>query len=142
MPTNSELLRTAYEAWNRDDCDAWLELLDPDVEIVTSGAFPDFAPTYRGRSGATKFWHQLREPFQEFRIDIEEIVEEGEVAAGAIRFRAKGADSGVEVDMRFASGIRVRDGVATTLINKRTLEEALEALLAGQPDTAEAHPAR
>jgi ketosteroid isomerase-like protein len=142
MPTNSELLRTAYEAWNRDDCDAWLELLDPEIEIVTSGAFPDLAPSYRGHAGAAKFWRQLREPFQEFRIDVERVVDEGEVAAGAIRFRAKGADSGVEVDMKFASGIRVKDGVATTLINRRTLEEALDALLAGQPDASEAHPVR
>ena len=40
---NSELLRAGYAAWNRNDCDGWLELLDPDIEIVTSGLFPDLA---------------------------------------------------------------------------------------------------
>jgi ketosteroid isomerase-like protein len=126
--SNSELLLTAYEAWNRDDCEAWLELLDPEIEISTSGVFPDFAPTYRGRPEAAKFWRRLREPFDEFRIEVERIEDEGDCAVAAIRFCARGADSGVEVDMRFANGIRVRDSLATQLVNRRTVEEAREAL--------------
>jgi ketosteroid isomerase-like protein len=126
--SNSELLLTAYEAWNRDDCDAWLELLDPEVEIRTSGVFPDFAPVYRGRAEAARFWRRLREPWETFRIEVENIEEEGDCVIAAIRFRATGADSGVEVDMRFSNGIRVRDGVAIELVNRRTAEEAREEL--------------
>jgi ketosteroid isomerase-like protein len=126
--SNSELLRAGFEAWNRDDCDGWLELLHPDVEISTSGIFPDFAPVYCGHAQAAKFWRRLREPWEEFRIEIEEITEDRESATGAIRFRARGTDSGVEVDMRFGTGIRIRDGLATDLVNRRTAEEAREAL--------------
>jgi ketosteroid isomerase-like protein len=132
MPTNSELLLAGFDAWNRDDCGAWLELLDPDVEIRTSGVFPDFAPVYRGHERATKFWRQMREPWEVFRIDVERIEEEDDLVAAAIRFRARGADSGVEVDMRFSTAIRVRNGVATELVNRRTQEEAREALLQDQ----------
>jgi ketosteroid isomerase-like protein len=128
MPENSELLLTAYDAWNRDDCDAWLELLHPDVEIRTSGVFPDLAPDYRGHERARKFWRQLREPWEVFRIDVERIEEAEDSAAAAIRFRARGVDSGVEVDMRFGNAISVRDGLATELVNRRTLEEARDAL--------------
>ncbi len=46
--TNSGLLLTGYDAWNRDDRDGWIELLHPEVEIHTSGVFPDLAPVYRG----------------------------------------------------------------------------------------------
>jgi ketosteroid isomerase-like protein len=137
--SNSELLLTAYEAWNRDDCEAWLELLDPEVEISTSGVFPDFAPVYRGRGQAANFWRRLREPWEAFRIEVERIEEEGDCVTAAIRFRARGADSGVEVDMRFANGIRVRDGLATALVNRRTPEEAREALRQQRPD-AESKP--
>jgi ketosteroid isomerase-like protein len=136
MPTNSELLLAGFDAWNRDDCDAWLELLDPEVEIRTSGVFPDFAPVYRGHERAAKFWRQMREPWDVFRIDVEHIEEEDDLVTAAIRFRARGADSGVEVDMRFGSAIRVRNGVATELVNRRTHEEALEALLQDQRTTA------
>jgi ketosteroid isomerase-like protein len=127
-PNLSELLLAGYEAWNRDDCEAWLELLDPDVEIRTSGVFPDLADVYHGRQRAAKFWRQMREPWEVFRIDVERIEEEGDCVAAAIRFRATGVDSGVQVDMRFGNAIRVRDGLATELVNRRTFEEAREAL--------------
>jgi ketosteroid isomerase-like protein len=130
MPTNSELLLAGYDAWNRGDCDAWLELLQPDVEIRTSGVFPDLAPVFRGHQQARKFWRQMHEPWEEFQIDVEQIEEEGDVVSAAIRFRARGADSGVQVDMRFGNAIHVRDGLATALVNRRTPKEAREALLA------------
>jgi len=126
--SNSQLLLAGFEAWNRDDCGAWLELLDPEVEISTSGVFPDFAALYSGHDQAAAFWRRLRAPWEEFRIEVEEIDEEGDCVTAAIRFCARGADSGVEVDMRFGSGIKVHDGLATALVNRRTPEETREAL--------------
>jgi ketosteroid isomerase-like protein len=126
--SNSELLRAGYDAWNRGDLDAWLELLDPDIVIRTSGAFPDFAPEYRGLERAKKFWRQMLEPWEDFGIEVEEMEEEGDIVAAGIRFVARGRDSGVNVELRFGSGIRVRDGLAVELVNRRTFEEVREAL--------------
>jgi ketosteroid isomerase-like protein len=128
MSQNTDLLLTAYEAWNHDDCEAWLRLLHPDIEIHTSGAFPDLSPVYRGHERAKKFWEQMHTPWKDLRIEVEKIEEEGDCVIGAIRFRATGVDSGVEVDMRFASAVRVRDGVATELVNGRTPEDARDAI--------------
>jgi ketosteroid isomerase-like protein len=138
MSENSQLLLAGYDAWNRDDCEAWLELLHPDVEIRTSGAFPDLSPVYRGHARAVKFWHQLREPWEVFRIQVEEIDEEGDCVAASIKFRATGVDSGAEVELRFGSAIRVHDGLATELVNGRTVDEARETLRQTRPpDEAE-----
>lgn len=128
---NSSLLLAGYDAWNHDDCAAWLELLHPDIEIRTSGLFPDLAPEYRGHERAVVFWNQLREPWAVFRIGVEAIEDRDDCVMAAIRFRARGVDSGVEVDMRFGHAIRVRDGVATEFVTKRTAEEAIEALTRG-----------
>lgn len=128
MGTNSELLLAGYEAWNRDDCDAWIELLDPEIEIRPSGIFPDLSDVYRGHRRAAKFWRQMHEPWETFRIDVEAMDEEGDWVAAAIRFRARGVDSGIEVDMRFGHAIRVRDAVAIEFVTRRTAEEAREAL--------------
>jgi ketosteroid isomerase-like protein len=128
MGTNSEILRAGYDAWNRDDCDAWLELLHPDVEIRTAGVFPDLAAVYEGHERARKFWRQLHEPWEKFRIAVEDMEEDGDSVVAAIRFRATGIDSGVEVDMRFGHAIRVTDGLATEFVTRRTAEEALKAL--------------
>jgi ketosteroid isomerase-like protein len=133
METNADLLRTGYDAWNRDDCQGWLDLLHEDVEISTAGVFPDLAAEYRGHERARKFWHQLHEPWESFRIDVERIEEDGDLVLGTVRFRGKGSDSGVEVDMRFGNVIHVRDGKATAMVNRRTVEEAREALLKRHP---------
>jgi ketosteroid isomerase-like protein len=129
MRTNSELLLAGYDAWNRDDREAWLELLHPEIEISTSGVFPDLSLAYRGRELAAKFWHQLHEPWESFRIDVDQIDEEdGGVVTAAIRFRGKGADSGVDVDMRFGMAMRVEQDLAIQLVNRRTVEEARKAV--------------
>jgi ketosteroid isomerase-like protein len=137
VPSNSEILRLAYDAWARDDRDAWLALLDPEVVIRTSGVFPDFAPEYRGHEQAARFWRQLREPWEVFRIDPERIEEDGDCVFAEIRFRAKGVDSGVEVDMRFGMALRMRDGLAVEIVNRRSVGEARKAL--GPARTAEPH---
>ena len=66
----------------------------------------------------------MHEPWATFRIDVEEMNEEGDWVAAAIRFRARGVDSGIEVDMRFGHAIRVQDGVAVEFVTRRTAEEA------------------
>jgi len=128
MSANTDLLLTGYDAWNRDDREAWIRLLHPDVEIHTSGAFPDLSPVYRGHERARKFWEQMRSPWRDFRIEVEKLEEVDDCVIGSIRFRAIGVDSGVEVDMRFGSAIRLRDGVATEMVNGRTPEDARDTV--------------
>ena len=136
MGENAELLRSGYDAWSRDDCDAWLELLDPEIEIVTSGVFPDISPSYRGHTGALRFWRRLREAWSVFRIEVEEMEERGDTVAAAIHFRATGIDSGIDVDMLFGHAIRVRDGLAIEFVTRRTFEEARTALSPGEEAAA------
>jgi ketosteroid isomerase-like protein len=128
MSKNSELVLATYEAWNSDNVDAWLEGFHPDGELQTSGVWPDFDPVYRGREGLAEFWRRLHEPWEMFHIDIERIDEEGDCFAVAVRFRAKGVDSGVDVDMRFGHALRMRDGLVVELVARRTAEEAREML--------------
>lgn len=135
MSRNSELIRKSYEAWNRDDVDAWLATVRPDVEFHTSAVFPDFDPIYRGQEGLAEFWRQMHEPWGMFRIDIEQMDEQGDCFVMTLRFRATGIDSGVKVDMRFANAIRMREGLIVEIISRRTADEAREALRAKQPTT-------
>jgi ketosteroid isomerase-like protein len=128
MSSNSELIRASYGTWNHDDLDAWLRTVHPDIEFRTSGVFPDFDPVYRGREGVAAFWREMHQPWEKFRIDIERMDEHGDGFVLTLRFRATGVDSGVDVDMRFANAIRVRDGLLIEIISRRTAEEAGEAL--------------
>ncbi len=53
---NVDLVRSVYRAVNEDDKAAFLALLHPEVELTTSGIFPDLSPTYRGHQGAADYW--------------------------------------------------------------------------------------
>jgi ketosteroid isomerase-like protein len=136
---NSKLLLTGYEAWNRDDRDGYLELLHPDVHISTAGLFPDLALEYDGRERAAKFWQQMHEPWERFRIEVEHVEDEGDWAIASIRFRGRGVDSGVDVEMRFGMAMRVRDGLGIEFLNRRTFDEARTAARSAQPEGQRAH---
>jgi ketosteroid isomerase-like protein len=109
MSANSELVRNWYEAWNRDDRDAWLEMVHADAEFHASGIWPDFDPVYRGRDGLAEFWRRMHEPWEKFRVEIEQMDEQGDRFVLALRLRATGVGSGVGVDLPFAHAIRMRD---------------------------------
>ena len=126
---NARLLLAGIDAWNHDDRDAWLSLLAPDVEVQTAGVFPDLELTYTGHEGAAEFWRRLHEPWEIFRIDVEDVEAEADIALASVRFRATGMDSGVQVDMRFCNAIRVRGGLATALVNRLRPEDARAALM-------------
>jgi ketosteroid isomerase-like protein len=68
-----------------------------------------------------------RDECDKLPIDIDQIDERGDCFTVALRFRAKGIDSGLEVDMRFANAIRVRDGLQIEVVSRRTVGEAREA---------------
>jgi ketosteroid isomerase-like protein len=95
---NVNVVRESIESWNRDDLDAVLETLDPDVE-----------------------------PWKELRLDIERIEDGGDCVVMEFRFRAKGARSGAEVDLTFANAITMRNGLQTKIVARRVLEDARKA---------------
>jgi ketosteroid isomerase-like protein len=140
MSRNSELILAGYEAWNRDDVDAYLQTLHPEAKLNTSGVWPDFDPVYSGHEGIAEFWRRMREAWEAFDIAVEQIDEERDCFTTAIRFRGKGADSGIEVEMRFAHGLRMRDGLLAEIFSRRTVEEAREALELGQPAARNQQP--
>ena len=134
VPSNSELLLAGYDAWNRDDLDAYLERLHPDVHISTAGMFPDLALEYSGRKQAAKFWRQMHEPWERFRIEVEHVEDDGDWAIASLRFTGRGVDSGVEVEMRFGMALRVEDGLGIQFLNRRTFDEARTAVRSGESE--------
>jgi ketosteroid isomerase-like protein len=125
-----ERLLAGYQAWNRGDLEEWLEFMHPDVRLDSPGVFPGFDREYRGRDGLRRFWDQLHDPWENFAIDIEAIAEEPNGFVVAIRFRAKGAGSGVDVDMHFGHAFRLEGDRVIEIIARATAEEARDTLRA------------
>jgi ketosteroid isomerase-like protein len=57
-----EMVKQLAAAWNRDDLDAFLDLLDPDVEWHTSiePFFEGTESVFRGHDGIRQFWESYR----------------------------------------------------------------------------------
>ena len=58
--SQESIIRAGYGAWRERDLEAWLEQLDPQVELLTTGAFPDLEPAYRGHDGLRNFWDAMQ----------------------------------------------------------------------------------
>ena len=124
---NIDVIRKVYAAWRDDDLGALLETSDPEVELRTSGAFPDLAAVYRGHRGVSEFWEAMRAPWDWFRLDVKRVVEGDDCAAMVVAFRARGKDSGVITDMEQGHAMRFRDGRAVMVSTHVSFEQALEA---------------
>ena len=127
---NVELVRRAYEAWNRGDMgdmDAMLAKVHPDVEYVTTGVFPGLDPVYRGHDGFKKFWRDFRGAFDSLLIEVHELRDCGEQVLLLITFNARARD-GLEVRRQAASVATLRDGLVVRHENHADWTTALEAV--------------
>jgi uncharacterized protein len=108
---NVEIVRRAYEAFNRHDWDATLEAVDPDIEWNQITQFPDRA-VYRGRKEMRdRFWNeQLVEQFGDFRIEVEEFVDAGDHVVMLGYIVAHGSASGVPIRLRVVNVLEIRNG--------------------------------
>ena len=124
---HAEVLRAIYDAWNRDDLEDGLRSLHPDIEWRSSGVFPGFEPVYRGHAGVTEYWRTLKEAWDYFTIEIEEMITAGAKVVTAVRFDAVGRESGVNVELRFAHVWEFKDRLAIRYGAYESLPEARAA---------------
>jgi ketosteroid isomerase-like protein len=125
---NVELIRRGYEAFNHGDADAVLEGFDPNIEWRVPDTFPD-PDTYHGHDGVRKFWEMWRGAFDDFRVEIEELIDAGDMVVAMTRVHGRGKGSGAEVATpSFPHVWTVRDGKAVRMEMLQTREAALEAV--------------
>jgi ketosteroid isomerase-like protein len=124
---NVEVYRRAVAAWNAGDLDAFLDGLSPDWEFRTTGAFPDFKPVYRGLAGAAEFWDTLREPWEEFHIELVGLRSVGERVVGLLKFYGRGRESGVKTTLEVAHIATVVNGRIAGVRGFLSHREAFEA---------------
>lgn len=96
---NVGLVRKVYRAVEEDDMSAFLALLHPEVELTTSGIFPDLSPTYRGHEGAADYWKAVGPGglWDAFTIDVAQCEPVGDQVVASVHQRVQGRD-GVVVE--------------------------------------------
>jgi ketosteroid isomerase-like protein len=93
-----EIVRAAFEAWNRGDLDALLALWGEEAEFYPLRAQLEGRP-YRGHEGLRRFVAELADEWGEVRFEIDELRDAGGQVVGSGRFRARGRTSGLDLDV-------------------------------------------
>ena len=128
----TEIVRLAYEAFNRRDFDALWPMLHPDFEVDLSNSMGFDRSRYSGRDGLREFFGTYWESFESISIEVEKCIEGDQGIVAIIRARGRGYGSGVEVDARGPHLWSFRSGLAIRMALHEHIEDALQA--AGVPD--------
>ena len=125
---NVEVALELIEASNRQDVDAWIALLSPDVEWEDPAFWSEPTRTYRGRAEAREWYDRVVEPWESLHFEVKEIADapDNRVFADTV-LTTRGEGSGVETQIRLWYVVWVADGKITRQRVFRSRDEALEA---------------
>ena len=124
---NLELVRRACEALNAGDIDGLVRLCHEDFDLDMSDRV--FNPErYSGHEGIRRFYAEVKEPWEHYTWEVEDLRDHGDVVLALVRTRGRGRGSGLELDREAAMVWTVRAGRATGLRFYRDREAAVEAV--------------
>jgi ketosteroid isomerase-like protein len=123
---NVERVQAVYRAVNEDDQSTFLAQMHPDVELTTSGVYPDFAPTYRGHEGAVEYWKAARGLWEEFTIEIRRCEPIGDRVVALVHQEVEGRDE-ISVDHDWGHLFSFEDGLIRGVTGYLTWDAAVEA---------------
>jgi ketosteroid isomerase-like protein len=126
---NVEQFKRAVDAYNRQDAEALLELMDTEVEwhpaiLVGMGGK---TTVFRGHQGVRELLREIDETLAEIHVEVSEIRDLGDRIFATGLLRTRGKTSGVETRSPFGYVARFTSGKATEIRTYLDPSEALEA---------------
>ncbi len=125
---NVELTRRGFDAYSAGDYEAVAELLDPDVELHADEELLN-GGDFRGRDGFLRWSAEWLEAWEEFRVEPRslELFGDSWVLADSHQL-ARGAGSGVAVEMDVFWAFEVADGAVRRMHLYASRERARDAI--------------
>jgi ketosteroid isomerase-like protein len=122
-------VRRAYEAFNSDDPDAAIELLDPRVEWTLPAHFPD-AETWHGRERVIDGLRAMAESFDSLHLEVHELIDAGDRVLALVHIQGRAAVTGLDLAGMGVDGHvwTLRDGRAVAVRMYGGTDEALAEL--------------
>jgi uncharacterized protein len=125
---DAERLRRAYEAFNEDGVEAFLERLAPEFQLRDRESSPDRAETRYGKEGIKELFASYMEAFDALRLEPQEFIDAGDQIVVLLHQRVRGKGSGAEVVGNIAHVWTMRGEAPFRLRIFRDKESALAAL--------------
>jgi ketosteroid isomerase-like protein len=123
---NIEVVRRLIDSFNRGDTNALAVVLDRESEWDWSRSIGPDKGIYRGPEEILRFSEEFVAAFAEVRIEIEDLIENGNQLVAAILSVMRGR-GGIEVEARNAWAITMDRGKLRRLEMFQTKDEALAA---------------
>jgi ketosteroid isomerase-like protein len=123
---NVEIVRRGYEVFERGDIQAILGLMDPEIEARFDPSMPDPEPRY-GHDGFVSWLQSWLEPWERYRIEVDELIDVGERVIAVCREFGRRKDSGFEVEQPTYHVWTLKGGKAVRLDATYERAYALEA---------------
>jgi len=119
-----EIVRRAHRALNDGDIDSLIVLCDVAFRLDMSDRV--FNPAiYEGHDGIRDFYAEVRDVWESYVWEPEDLIEAGEGVVALLRSGGRGRGSGVEVERRTAMVWSVSESLATAVRFFRDRDEAL-----------------
>src|SRR5262245_19847759 len=122
---NVEKAYRALDAMNRRDLDALLEVMDENVESVSR--IVAIEGGLHGHDGVRRWWESWFEAFPDYKIEVQEIRDLGDVLLTTVRAVGHGVGSELPFQDQIFHVSRWRDGKVVRWQVLYTEAEALEA---------------
>ena len=125
LAVETEALRKAYAAFNRNDIAATVEALDPQIEWTEPAEFPG-GGTYHGHEGVKAYLSQSRTGWAEGRSEPERFIVAGDKIIVFVHVRTRPKDSSEWQETRLADVFTFRKGKAIQMRAFADRQQALE----------------
>ncbi len=117
---NVEIFKRGTDAWNRDAFDAWIDLIDPEIEWFA------LMEVFRGHSGARELWESFKGD-AELRVRFDDIRDLGESVLALGAMETTGPTTQLNFTGELAQLATYRDG---KLVQSRDFSSHAEGLQA------------
>jgi ketosteroid isomerase-like protein len=124
---NVDTVRRMYAAYARGDFETGLSCLDPDIEFSQPVDEPG-GGIYHGHEGVIQAFARWTAAWDDYRVEVEELIDLGDGVLVRTRHHGRGKDSGVEVEMQIFQLWTLRDD---KVVRARMYYDEAEAREAG-----------
>jgi ketosteroid isomerase-like protein len=130
---NVEIVRDTIEAFNRDGVEAALAYFNPGVEWLGPPEWLE-KDLYKGHDGIREIASVWSENFDEYRLDLERVIDAGDHVVALVNQRGRIKGSADSIEQRIGYDWEVRDGKGVRVQVYFSWEEALEAVGLSEQD--------
>jgi ketosteroid isomerase-like protein len=130
---NMEIVRKLFAAFQSVDVsnlerrlDEVREIFDPGVEWVAAPQSLLASEAYRGYDGVRRFWTQFLSAWDEYGVQVDELIDAGDQVVAVMRLRGRANE--LEVDEARSSLLTLRDGRIVRIEPFASKAEALQAV--------------